>query len=298
MRALQAFEASARHGSFTGAAEELGISATAVGQLVRSLEDWIGRPLFRRARAGRERLTLTEHSTEALLDIGKGLDALETGQARLKGSGARSIVLVTASQALAANWLIFLLDGFTRRHPDIDVRLDVSDRLVDVAHGEADIGVRCGPGHWKGLQATRLMDEEVIAVASPELVRSSRSEGCAFEFPLIQDATVYDGGGFPDWAQWSARFGVLHSSDRLGISINSTSAVIRAAIAGQGAALVRRLLVTNDLATGRLVELGSGHRWPIEWAYYVVARPEALRRKEVQAFHSWLVEQAGTKRPA
>src|ERR1700761_1222234 len=92
MRSLQAFEATARHGSFTGAAAELGVTATAVGQLVRSLEDSVGRPVFRRSRSGKERLGVTEEANIALQDIARGLDALEEGLRRLKGPKARATV--------------------------------------------------------------------------------------------------------------------------------------------------------------------------------------------------------------
>ena len=106
LRSLQAFEAAARHGSFTGAAAELGVTPTAVGQLVRALEDWVGRPVFRRSRSGKERLGVTEEALTALEDITRGLDALDEGLKRLRGPKARTAVLVTASQALVANWLI------------------------------------------------------------------------------------------------------------------------------------------------------------------------------------------------
>src|SRR5690606_47947 len=131
---------------------------------VRSLEDWVGYPLFRRTRSGAERLTPVEEAQEALEDIAQGLDLLESGLKKLRGRKSRSVVIITASQALVANWLLSRLDDFTTAFPNIDVRLDVSDRVVDLAQGEADIGIRCGFGSWKGVKATHLMGEEIIAV--------------------------------------------------------------------------------------------------------------------------------------
>jgi LysR family transcriptional regulator, glycine cleavage system transcriptional activator len=292
MRSLQAFEAAARHGSFTGAATELGISATAVGSLVRSLEDWVGRPVFRRARSGRERLFLTDDAKAALEEVGHGLDALEAGSKRLRGTGGRAAVVVTTSQSIAANWLIFRLAGFAERHPDIDVRLDVSDRLVDVAQGEADLGLRCGPGEWRGLRADKLIDEEVIAVVAAQSVPGETDSLASWfaDRTLLHDATLNPGAGIPTWSEWFDRAGFPSTIDAHSVTINSTPAVVQAAASGQGVALVRRLLVTNDLAIGRLVELKPGFRWPICWAYYIVTRPEALRRREVAAFHSWLTQ--------
>lgn len=292
LRALQAFEAAARHGSFTGAAAELGVTATAVGQLVRSLEDWVGQPVFRRSRSGKERLGVTEEARTALEDISRGLDALEEGMRRLRGPKARAAVLVTASQALVANWLIFRLERFTRRHRSIDVRLDVSDRLLDLTNGEADVGVRCGLGEWKGVRATKLMDEDAIAVASPLILPSgsmAMTEWLGGQI-LIDDATQHRGAGFPSWQDWLSHVGAASSGGRPTLRINATAAVVQAAVAGQGVALVRRALVANELATRRLCELFPERRWPIRWAYYVVAAPKSLRRRDVAAFYEWLVD--------
>jgi LysR family glycine cleavage system transcriptional activator len=296
MRSLQAFEAAARHGSFTGAAVELGITPAAVGQLVRSLEDWIGRPIFRRSRSGKERLGVAEEAKVALEDIARGLDALEEGLRRLKGPKARAAVLVTASQALVANWLIFRLERFNRLHLGIDVRLDVSDRILDLTNGEADVGVRCGLGGWKGVRATKLMDEDVIAVASPSILPVS-PKGMAdwlSDQTLIDDATSHRGAGFPSWQDWLSHVGASSRGARSALRINATAAVVQAAVAGQGVALVRRALVANELSTSRLCELFPKRRWPIRWAYYVVAAPQSLRRREVAAFYEWLIDDVST----
>jgi LysR family glycine cleavage system transcriptional activator len=292
MRSLQAFEAAARHGSFTGAAAELGVTATAVGQLVRALEDSVGRPVFRRSRSGKERLGVTEEATIALQDIARGLDALEEGLRRLKGPRARATVLVTASQALVANWLIFRLERFNHLHHDIDMRLDVSDRLLDLTNGEADVGVRCGLGNWKGVRATKLMHEDAIAVASPSIVPAN-GKGLVEWLPrqtLIEDAAPHRGAEFPSWQDWMSHVGASSRQARSTLRINATAAVVQAAVAGQGVALVRRALVANELSTGRLSELFPKRRWPIRWAYYVVAAPQSLRRREVAAFYQWLID--------
>jgi LysR family glycine cleavage system transcriptional activator len=175
LKSLQALEASARHGSFVGAAAELGVTPAAVGQLVRSLEEWVGYPLLKRKRSGNERLTPVSEARAALDEISAGLDQLEIGLTKLRGRRARKVVVVTASQVFAANWLMARLDIFSDEHPDIDVRLDVADQLTGVAYGEADVGIRCGLGSWQGLESTLLMDEEVIAVCSPKLLPRDRS---------------------------------------------------------------------------------------------------------------------------
>ncbi|EJB02635.1 transcriptional regulator [Rhizobium leguminosarum bv. trifolii WSM597] len=290
LKSLQALEASARHGSFVGAAAELDVTPPAVGQLVRSLEDWVGYPLFRRSRSGAERLTPVDEAQDALNDIAEGLDRLETGLRKLRGRKARSVVVVTASQALVANWLLARLDDFSTNYPTIDVRLDVSDRVIDLAQGEADIGIRCGLGAWKGVKSTYLMSEEIIAVCHNRLlpVDGEVTAGWIVEQTLIHDGTPHPGGDFPTWAEWLAKSGANQVPAERGLKINSTAAVIQAAVAARGVALVRKALVAQEVDSGRLVHLLPDVRWPVKWAYYIVAAPKALRRYEVAAFHDWL----------
>lgn len=201
LKSLQAFEAASRHGSFVSAAGELGVSAAAVGQLVRSLEGWLGAPLFQRRKAGSERLVVTGDAQAAVAKLTEGLDRLEAGLDMLRARRGRQAVTVTASQAMVAKWLLPHLHAFSARHPAIDVRLDVSDRLLDLAHGEADLGVRCGPGTWPGLVAVRLMGEEVFPVCSPALVgsRGPQCQAWLAEQTFIHDASLAASGVFPTW---------------------------------------------------------------------------------------------------
>lgn len=200
---LHAFEATARHGSFTGAARELGVTPAAVGQLVRALEDWVGHPLLHRTRSGKERLTLVSEAQAALQDITQGLDKLESGLNKLRGRRARSVVVITASQVLMMNWLMERLNRFSEVHDNIDLRLNVTEKLMDVAHGEADLAVRCGRGDWPGVDKTRLMDEEAVLVCSPLIVPADKTacgEWLATQ-KLIHDDTPYPGASFPSWVE-------------------------------------------------------------------------------------------------
>jgi LysR family transcriptional regulator, glycine cleavage system transcriptional activator len=198
LRALQAFEAAARHENYVDAAAELSVTAAAVGQQVRALEAWLGQALFDRRTHGAKRLRPTEAALTALPEFKLGFDQLDAGLRRLR-QGQRSLVTVSASQAFVARWLLPRLAGFANEQPGIDVRLDVSDRLVDLSHGEADIGIRCGAGHWPGLQARRLMDEVVLPVCSPSLLRSGAPANAheLAALPLIEDMTREGLGVFP-----------------------------------------------------------------------------------------------------
>ena len=213
---------------------------------------------------------------------------------KLRGRKGRSVVAVTASQVFVANWLVSRLEDFSNHHPRIDVRLDVGDRITDLAHSEADLGVRCGLGHWPGVRITHLMDEEVIAVCSPSLLPKSRSATPTWmaRQTLIHDSTPHPGGEFPTWDDWLKSAGVNSDGEDHGLHINSTAAVIQAALAARGLALVRKALVKQHLESGSLCHLMPEQRWPIRWAYYAVATERAMRRHEVRAFHDWLLDQA------
>jgi len=294
LKALQALEASARHGSFVGAAAEIGVTPAAVGQLVRSLETWAGYPLFKRTRSGTQRLIPVDEVQVAIDEIAQGLDRLETGLKKLRGRKARSVIVVTASQAFVAHWLLPRLEDFTASHPQVEVRLDVGERLVDLEHSEADIGIRCGLGSWPGVKATRLIDEEIIAVCDTRLLpaRLPAALEWIMQQTLIHDGMAHPGAEFPTWNEWLAKLGASSDAARRRLTINATAAVIQAAVAGRGIALVRKALVEEELKGGRLHHLLPHIRWPVKWGYFAVASPKSLRRVEVKAFHDWLLQQA------
>lgn len=296
---LHAFEATARHGSFTGAAQELGVTPAAVGQLVRALEDWVGHPLLHRTRSGKERLTLVSEAQEALQDITQGLDKLESGLNKLRGRRARSVVVVTASQVLVMNWLMERLNRFSEVHEQIDLRLDVTEKLMDVSHGEADLGIRCGQGDWAGVDKTWLMDEEVVLVCSPRLAPPDKMACGAWlaEQKLIHDDTPHPGAHYPSWDAVLKTLNAPEAQES-GLHINSTSAVILAALSGRGVAIVRHALVKALIETGQLLHLHPDHRWPLTWSYYLVTPQHSAMRPEVRLLHDWLVADVKAENPA
>lgn len=294
LRAIQAFEAVARKENYVDAALELNVTPAAIGQQVRALEAWLDVPLFLRLGSGTNRLSLTDNARAALPEFTEGLNRLDAGLRQLRQRGRRALVTVSASQAVVARWLLPRLHLFTTAHPDIDVRLDVSDSLSDIEHGEADLGIRCGAGRWEGLTATELMDEEVFPVASPALLRHGdlRSVEELAELTLIHDLTLAQTTVFPSWAAWFEQQG--HRSDRVteGLKINSAGAVIQAALASQGVALARHRFVTNELRTGQLVRLLPQISWPVPWRYFVVQPARLALSEPVAQFRQWLVAEA------
>lgn len=295
LNALRAFEASARHQSFSAAAAELNVTPAAVGQLVRTLEEWLGMPLFHRATSGPVRLLPTETAERALPDIRAGFDRLALGLERLKEGSASGVLTVTVSPAFAAKWLLPRLDSFQVAWPDTDVRLDTSLKPVDFVVQGIVIGVRYGVGSWSGLTAEKLMDEEVYPVCSPKLLREHRRlqkpNDLARE-TLIHDLSMDGRAGFPTWDAWLRKADVTGVASTRGMKINNSAAVLQAAIEGQGIALARSVMAHDDLATGRLVRLFPEITFASPLAYYVVYRAECSSLPKLVTFRDWLLREA------
>jgi len=294
LNALRAFEASARHGSFSLAAAELNVTPAAVGQLVRTLEQWLGAPLFHRSTSGRARLQLTEAAENALPDIRAGFDRLSLGVTRLREAGSNGVLTVTVSPAFAAKWLLPRIDRFQALWPDIDVRLDTSLKLLDFAAQGIDIGVRYGTGVWAGLTAEPLMQEEVYPVASSSLAATLNLHDPSdlIGSTLIHDQSVDPSTGFMTWDAWFRSAGQPDASIGRGLRINNSAAVLQAAIDGHGIALARSILARDDLSAGRLVRLLPEVTVPSVLGYYVVHRPECTTLPKIKAFKNWLLAEA------
>lgn len=295
LNALRAFEASARHQSFSAAAAELHVTPAAVGQLVRALEDWLGTPLFLRGSSGRARLVPTEAAERALPDIRAGFDRLVLGLERLKEGSASGVLTVAISPAFAAKWLLPRIESFHAAWPDTDVRLDTNNKPVDFVAQRIDIGVRYGIGSWPGLISEKLMDEEIFPVCSPQWLRESRRlqkpKDLAKE-TLIHDLTMDSHAGYPTWDTWLKEAGVAGVATKRGMKINNSAAVLQAAIDGHGIALARSVMARDDLAAGRLVRLFPDIGFASPFAYYMVYREESSSLPRLVAFRDWLLKEA------
>lgn len=295
LNAMRAFEASARHQSFSAAAEELNVTPAAVGQLVRSLEEWLGTPLFHRSNGGRARLVATEVAQRALPDIRAGFDKLSLGLAHLKEGGASGVLTVTVSPSFAAKWLLPRIEHFQSAWPDMDVRLDTSLKPLDFVAQGIDIGVRYGLGSWPRLTAEKLMDEEIYPVCSPELLRQNpllQDPPNLATQTLIHDLSVDEYTGFASWSGWLMKAGISGVDTKRGLRINNSAAVLQSAIDGNGVALARSVMAHDDLAAGRLVRLYPEIKFTSVLAYYVVYRPERIGLPKLVAFRDWLMKEA------
>lgn len=295
LNALRALEAAARHQSFSAAAAELHVTSAAVGQQVRSLESWLGVSLFNRASSGSARLVPTDVAREALPDIREGFERLWMGLARLQEGSLNTGLTVTVSPAFAAKWLLPRIEDFQRSHPQTDVLLDTNLRPVDFIAEGTDIGVRYGTGHWPGLTAIKLMDEEMYPVCAPTyplLKRGRLSAKMLADATLIHDLSMAGDPTYPTWRTWLDAAGYPNVNAEHGLRINNSAAVLQAAIDGQGLALGRSVMLRDDLTAGRLVRPFGETPRPLAFAYYIVHRPEVAELAKIKAFRDWLLAQA------
>ncbi|QUM76982.1 transcriptional regulator GcvA [Moritella sp. 24] len=291
LNAVRAFEASARHLSFSLAAKELNVTPAAIGQQVRLLEEWLEVALFIRATSGISRLTLTEQAKAALPEISLGLEHISQGLALLQKPVVSNAITVSVSPAFAAKWLLMHIDDFQLKYPDYDLRLNTNSRSVDYFAEDIDIGVRYGKGNWSGLSQTLLMDEDIFPVCSPDLIESGLSTTADLvNYPLLHDHSMPLSSGFPSWESWLETQGITHIETNKGLKINNSASVIQAAVSGQGVALGRSVLVKDDLACGRLVKPFPQLNSRTDLAYYIVWRPEHDGLEKVQAFKAWLLD--------
>ncbi|WP_462402642.1 LysR substrate-binding domain-containing protein [Pseudomonas sp. Marseille-QA0332] len=297
LNALRAFEASARHGSFSAAASELNVTAAAVGQQVRNLEAWLGTSLFVRASRGTGQLELTANAQHALPDIRAGFERLALGVARLREASVHKGLTVTVSPAFAAKWLLPRLERFRIAHPTLDVQLDTDARSLDFAMERVDIGVRYGSGQWSGLVSEKLLCETLFPVCAPDypLLHNGRLSSAALvECTLIHDLSMASDAAFPGWRSWLDRAGYHGVSAEHGLRINNSAAVLQAAVERQGLALARSVMVQDDLNAGRLIRplLEGAIELPLQQAYYIVYRPDHDNLTHVRVFREWLVKEA------
>src|SRR5215468_3351146 len=196
LNALKAFEAAARHESFTRAAEELCVTQGAVSHQVKALEAELEIKLFNRER---QRLIITEAGRDYLAVVRDALDRIAVGTERLLQRQSAGVLTVSTSPDFAAKWLVHRLGHFAEAHAGIDLRVSATLHHVDFAREEVDLAVRHGDGNWPGLDTVRLSPEQLFAVCSPKLLSGKRRLGKPadiLKFPLIHmDSRT-------DWNNW------------------------------------------------------------------------------------------------
>lgn len=285
LNALRAFEAAARHLSFTRAADELSVTQAAISHQIKSLEEQIGMQLFQRRNRN---LILTNAGQQLLPDMTESFDLMDAAIVRLKRRDEAGILTVSTMDSLAATWLMPRLATFRSQHNDIDVRLATSDRIVDYDRNGIDIGIRYGLGSWPGLIAEKLMPEKIFPVCSPELL--DRNGGLSTPQDLRGHTLIHD--DMPeDWNMWLAAAGVADIDPKRGPGYSHSNLVIQAAINGEGVALGRDLLVADALMAGVLVK-PFDLALTASYSYYVARTEVGADRPKVRLFYEWLLSEA------
>ena len=285
LNALKAFEAAARHESFTRAAEELCVTQGAVSHQVKALETELGLKLFVRER---QRLIITEQGREYLAVLRDALDRIALGTERLKQRQSSGVLTVSTSPDFAAKWLVNRLGRLSEAHPEIDLRVSATMHHVDFAREDVDVAVRHGDGDWPGLDAVRLSPEQLFAVCSPKLMsgpRAIRVPADILKHPLLH---IDDR---KDWARWLEAADLAAADALHGPVLNRASMIIDAAVDGQGVALARTTLAAWDLINGRLVR-----PFPIALqlpkTYWVLCPKATASLPKIVAFRDWLLGEA------
>jgi len=282
LNALRAFEAGARHLSFTKAAEELHVTQAAVSHQIKALEEYLGVPLFRRMT---RQVALTEAGRGLLPVLSDALDRIATAVETLRRRPESRTLTVTLTPAFGSRWLAGRLGGFWTSHPEIDLRLHHSVTVVDFAAEEVDMGVRWGSGDWPGLVSEFLISVDVTPVCSPALLEGKH--------PLRQPEdlrhhSLLHEEDHEDWVQWFITAGLDGNEARRGPTLGDAGVLLRAAADGHGVALGRLSLIGDDLASGRLV-VPFDLKLKSELGYHLVYRPGGLDNPKIRAFRDFLL---------
>lgn len=288
LSALRAFEAAGRHLSFTRAADELSVTQAAVSHQVKALEDWFGRPLFRRRN---RQVFLTEMGQSYLPAVTTALDGLDEATRRLmrQDNGGRLTVSVLAS--FATTWLVSRLAEFRELQPDIDVHLIVEDRLADFSRDDVDAAIRYGRGDWPGLTVIKILSEEMYPVCSPSLLKGPKPLNTPTD---LRHHTLLHDDMQMDWRIWLTAAGIQGVDWSRGPGYSNSALVIQAALGGQGIALGRSPLVRADLDAGRLVR-PFDFTLPSEYGFYLVYPEASASQPKIVAFSEWLLGAASER---
>jgi LysR family glycine cleavage system transcriptional activator len=281
LSAVRVFEAAARHLSFTRAADELGMTQAAVSYQIKQLEDRVGTALFRRLT---RRLELTEAGMRLAAPVSDALGRLADAFASVRAEEDH-VLKITTMHTLAANWLVPRLGRFKRAHPNLAVWLDSSERLVDLVAEEVDVGIRVGHGEWPGLVAERLMPVALAPMASPALLASVGGVETPIDLlklPLFREDD-------DAWEAWFAEAGYpVAPGIARGSRFDNQQMMGRAAIEGQGVALLNPPFFADDLASGRLVQPFA--RQLLSRRSYFLAYPKVRRdQPKIRAFRDWIM---------
>jgi len=278
LNALRAFEAAARHESFSRAADELFVTHGAVSHQIRALESELGVSLF--ARDGK-RVRLTDRGRQYAAEVRSALVALAESTRRIRSGDRDRRLIVSTIPSFSARWLTPRVGRF------IDLELLTTASLIDFNRDDADVALRFGYGKYAGLHTEELLDEVFFPACSPNFRGGAlpRVPRDLEKLPLLRSDDEL-------WRPWFDAAGLTDLPEpKRGVLYEDSSNLLQAAIDGQGIALVRRSLAMQEIIAGRLVRLFNVEG-PSPWKYYFVCPTALLQTKRVHAFREWVFEEA------
>ena len=291
LAALRGFEAAARLLSFTQAAHELHLTQSSISRQIAALERQLGHALFlRQTRA----LQLTAAGAQLLQAVQRALATLDRSVEEIRGVGAARRVTLSTYASFASLWLVPRLALFQQAHPGIEIRLDASDRVVDLRAEQVDVAVRWWPLERPLAGGVPLFDDIATPALSPRLLAGARlqSPRDLARWPLLDLDSRVPGVRTLNWEAWFAFAGadeVAPSAGRLVFSF--VDQAVQAAVRGQGVALVRTPFLQDALASGDLVMPFPTLRLPVGYRHVLLVEASSARRPEVDVFVQWLLEQ-------
>jgi LysR family transcriptional regulator, glycine cleavage system transcriptional activator len=289
LAAIRVFEAAARLGSFTKAAEELGMTQAAASYQIKILEERAGAPLFVRKT---RQIALTEAGERLSPHATGAFSSLADAWLATRGEAA-GLLSLTTIQSFASNWLAVNLGAFQLMHPGLAVKVDTSSRLIDLVREDTDIGIRTGQGNWPGLDSHFLFKADFTPMLSPRLAQSVggiRKPEDLYKVPLFCPEDLW-------WDNWFEKAGAVFNRERViaGPSLGSQAYDAMAAMADQGAAILTRNLNNAFLRSGQLHQPfdimgtdGDGY-----WLVYSESRRNVPK---LRAFKEWILRQTAEHR--
>jgi LysR family transcriptional regulator, glycine cleavage system transcriptional activator len=282
---LTAFVAAAEHGSFTRAADQLNLSQGAISRQVHEIESHLGVRLFERIR---QRIVLTDAGRLYLPQVKKALDDLAEAARSVAALSNSTILNLVGLPTFTGRWLVPRLSNFQKQNPAITIHITTRQSPIDYAREPFDAAVFHGPPHWPGTISYHLLDEDMVAVASPKLGagRAIKSAADLAKFPLLHNM-----GNRNRWAEWMAAAGVALDAPLHGHTYQNYAMIAHAATAGVGIALLPRYLVEEDVASKRL-EIVASEFASLKTAYHLILPETRASSNAVQSFAKWLIAEA------
>ncbi|WP_172298872.1 transcriptional regulator GcvA [Pseudoruegeria sp. HB172150] len=289
LTSLRAFEAAARHMSFSKAAEELHVTPAAMSFQIKSLEDHLGAPVFHRLNRAVE---LTEAGKALYPGVQDGFAALQGAWAAARRVLDTQTLTVTAGPAFTAKWLAPRMFGFARAHPDIELRFAATARVLDFERDGVDVAIRHGYGPDEGLFSMPILEDWFTPMMTPALAEAYKTPESLLAAPLLHDDSIAHFNPRCDWPEWFRANG-FEAGPLGGSHFNQGDHAIDAALSGAGVLMGRVALTSDALQDGRLVA-------PFPVALTTEAQVRVLCPKgtetlpRVKAFIDWLRTEAQT----